>query len=1411
MTGPSVSRLCPAVFLVAVLTLVPAASGEGATFTVDSTLDTIDISPGDGVCADSAGRCTLHAALMEANALSTPDRIDVPAGEYFPTIASTGSGDGDASGDFNITQPVELYGAGADQTFIGPELVDVANHRVLAISDQNGPVRIEGVTLRNGSDDQGGGVFLTSGGTTTITRTHILNNWSERGSGVWVQGNGDFHIVRSVISDGLDLSSAGLGGAIGTIGALEINIINTTISGNRGVGGVALSLGGSPSVSVVNSTIAFNVARPTGVLQSQIRLAGSAQIGLLNTVVVAPSGVACTGGGPSSIGSGGTNVVTDATCDAQPSDIITTTPGLDSTLQINFGTTPTHALLPGSVAFGAGNNSVLGSPFNVTTDQRGAVRPQPAGSAVDVGAFEVDQTPPVVTPPSDQTVEAEGPGGTPESSSQIQTILDEATAEDQVEGAVSVTNDVAGGFTFPLDQTTEVTYEAEDALGNVGTATSSITVSDTLDPDLTVPADITVGATSPTSAAVSFVVSAEDIVDLSPVVECDGVSSGDTFSVGTTTVNCSATDFSGNEAFASFDVTVVPTFPVLTLPSPISVLAEGPLGTPKTSGAIAAFLDAASANDPQEGSLPVSNAAPGTFSIGPTDVIFSATDAQGHSSAGTSSVTVVDGPPVVTPPTSITVFAEGPSGTPKTSPVVDFFLNAEPSASDAVDQSSPAITSDAPNTFPIGITFVTFSATDSNGSTGFATATVTVEASFSNPLDRFLPDAGYLSCIIGNYPGPDAVGSGMIHRYRLRSRVASEVTLRVVATSLSPDDEDGTVTARVVDPLTDVEVGSAVATHPFHPGSGGPVDAEVALTVTVVPGQDYLVEIVNVPFAPDSAFHYRLGVAGPGASDVELGAFEALTYLQPTPGAPLPLPPLTDAPRQFWAVHVADFEAPVVRLSTDVPLFPEPPLGVPDQATAVVYDVFDTNGTLQFSSFFPVPVGPGGDVFIPLPAFSGTYFVGVSANGHYKLEKTSGPDRGLYLLDCDFLPPDEVFNLDVRIDGVPDPPDFAEKAVGQEVTVIATATGEPLDFSEPIGPPVEGAEISFTIFGTHSAISHTGVTDANGEATFSYTGTQVGNDVIEAEVGLFLIGNHVAVDWVDGDIDLDGVPDSVDNCPATFNPDQTDTDLDGIGDACDDVTPPVLTLPGNFTVEATSGAGAVVSFAATATDAVSTPTIVCVPAAGSVFPLGTTVVDCTATDAAANASTGTFAVTVEDTTAPEMTVPGNFTVEAMSGAGAVVSFAATATDAVSTPTIVCVPAAGSVFPLGTTVVDCTATDTAANASTGTFAVTVEDTTAPEMTVPGNITVEAMSGAGAVVSFAATATDAVSTPTIVCVPAAGSVFPLGTTVVDCTATDTAANASTGTFAVTVEDTTAPVPANITVEAMSGAGALRGDGD
>ena len=78
-----------------------------------------------------------------------------------------------------------------------------------------------------------------------------------------------------------------------------------------------------------------------------------------------------------------------------------------------------------------------------------------------------------------------------------------------------------------------------------------------------------------------------------------------------------------------------------------------------------------------------------------------------------------------------------------------------------------------------------------------------------------------------------------------------------------------------------------------------------------------------------------------------------------------------------------------------------------------------------------------------------------------------------------------------------------------------------------------------------------------------------------------------------------------------------------------DTVAPTMTLPAPMSVHATSKAGATVTFSPTATDAVdgSRP-VTCTPPSGSVFPIGTTTVTCTATDASGNTATGTFTVTV---------------------------------------------------------------------------------------------------------------------------------------------------------------------------------------
>ena len=254
-----------------------------------------------------------------------------------------------------------------------------------------------------------------------------------------------------------------------------------------------------------------------------------------------------------------------------------------------------------------------------------------------------------------------------------------------------------------------------------------------------------------------------------------------------------------------------------------------------------------------------------------------------------------------------------------------------------------------------------------------------------------------------------------------------------------------------------------------------------------------------------------------------------------------------------------------------------------------------------------------------------------------------------------------------------------------------------------------------------------------------------------------------------------------------------------------DTTPPALTLPSTITREATSGSGATVSYATLATDLVDGILAAsCAPSSGSVFHLGTTTVTCTATDSHHNTSSGSFAVKIVDTTTPVVTVPANQTAEATSAGGAAVTFTATASDTVDgalTPS--CSPASGSTFPLGSTTVPCSATDAHSNTGSASFTVTVHDTTAPTLTLPSDRTAEATGTAGASVSFSTSAADLVDgavAPS--CSPASGSLFPVGTTSVSCTATDGAGNQASGSFLVTVNPTPPGAPTITSV--TSGAG-------
>jgi Domain of unknown function (DUF5011)/HYR domain len=240
-----------------------------------------------------------------------------------------------------------------------------------------------------------------------------------------------------------------------------------------------------------------------------------------------------------------------------------------------------------------------------------------------------------------------------------------------------------------------------------------------------------------------------------------------------------------------------------------------------------------------------------------------------------------------------------------------------------------------------------------------------------------------------------------------------------------------------------------------------------------------------------------------------------------------------------------------------------------------------------------------------------------------------------------------------------------------------------------------------------------------------------------------------------------------------------------------DTTPPLITIAGAAILTVEAGA-AFVDPGASAADLVSGA--VAVSASNNVLPLvpGTYAVTYTATDLSGNTSTLLRTVIVRDTTAPVVTTNGPIApVQGNTLGGAVISFTASASDVVSGPlTASCAPASGSLFPVGTTTVLCSATDLAGLTGTKSFSITVIDTVAPVVTLIGSAALSVEAGT-AYSEAGATAVDVVSGPRPVTIVGSVNTSVLGPYTLTYRATDVAGNVGTRTRTVTVVDTTPPV--------------------
>ena len=227
-----------------------------------------------------------------------------------------------------------------------------------------------------------------------VTVRHGKVEWPESGGGI--RNTGVLDIGSSVIRANF---AGSVGGGIGNSGSLTL--FSSTVSGNTAgqSGGGISNLNAGPSVSVFESTISGNISTSGGgggiwsggeltIENSTITANSSSQSGggiwrtdgtatVVNTIIAANGQGDCFG----TIVSLGHNLDGDSTCGLTGVGDLSGVDPLLGPLQDNGGPTFTHALLAGSPAIDAGDDS-----FAISTDQRGFPRPQ--GLATDIGAYE---------------------------------------------------------------------------------------------------------------------------------------------------------------------------------------------------------------------------------------------------------------------------------------------------------------------------------------------------------------------------------------------------------------------------------------------------------------------------------------------------------------------------------------------------------------------------------------------------------------------------------------------------------------------------------------------------------------------------------------------------------------------------------------------------------------------------------------------------------------------------------------------------------------------------------------------------------------------------------------------------------------------------------------------------------------
>ena len=283
----------------------------------------------------------------------------------------------------------------------------------------------------------------------------------------------------------------------------------------------------------------------------------------------------------------------------------------------------------------------------------------------------------------------------------------------------------------PSNQFTTYTVTISSTLvdGSVYGLTKDVVVdpSDVILPTVIIPSDITIGTDTGSCSATLLTTGTVTATDNCAIASIEN-DAPDTFPLGVTTITWTITDSASNTVTQTQLITVEDNeFPVLTIPADI------------VSSNCSVNIGVASATDNCGVGTP-ENDAPASFSPGTIAVVWRVTDNQGNTVSATQLVTVSDTiAPLNTPPVSLTITTDSDSC------VATGVSLGTPTSSDNCGVAS--VTHNAPDSFPIGTTTVTWSVVDASGNETLSYQTVNVSDT-TVPIIIPPADINSQSCVI---------------------------------------------------------------------------------------------------------------------------------------------------------------------------------------------------------------------------------------------------------------------------------------------------------------------------------------------------------------------------------------------------------------------------------------------------------------------------------------------------------------------------------------------------------------------------------------------------------------------------------------------------------------------------------------